>query len=405
MVQELEYWMAEMSNRAQSTKAKYAKNLEMFCQWLGKTPEQILEERKQDLMKADIREQRRYETQLKLFMAYLQKEKQYSIASQQVAWASIKSFFETNYLPLVTRKGDYPSGESLGHRPFLKSELKQLTEMKLSLRTKSLIFFLKDSGLRIGDVARLTYGDLKKGLESQDKIIPIKIQTQKAKTIAKTFIGEETTELLRKYIALRRKGTRRMPAENVTDSSPLFRQTKNMNFPSRSGMSSLIGHMIIKAGLDSNELSAHSFRKYFQTQLEASGVPFNWVQLMMGHKLIGVEGSYSKPTDEQLKDSYIKAYDNLRIYPRVATAQEIQSLQKELESTKEENKQLRELIAQLQKDQDKVLSFMDETKTMYQRLQNNTVVESLEPNIRSELIDKLSEQILKEVKKKLRYNQ
>jgi site-specific recombinase XerD len=342
MAQEVEYWMAELSNRSKGTKEKYAYIMKMFCEWLSKSPEQIIEERKNDLKAEDPREQRRYESYLKAFVNYLREEKEYSTASCQVAWASVKSFFEVNYYPLQMRRNDYPKGDSLGHRGFAKEELRRLVkDTKMSLRSKVIVFMLKDSGLRVGDLVRLKYGNIADQLEAGEKFISIKIVTQKAKIVAKTFVGEETVEVLKAYFDRRRKGTRRVAPETVTKDSPLIRHTETFSTTSRSGISSLVNSYIAKIGL-SKELSAHSLRKYTQTQLESAGVHSNWVQQILGHKLSNSEGSYSRPTDEMLRNAYIKAYDALRVFPRLLTTEDISSLQDENQNLKKEIENLKQ---------------------------------------------------------------
>jgi len=206
--------------------------------------------------------------------------------------------------------------------------------------------FLKDSGLRVGDLVRLKYGDVADGLERGEKFISLKLVTQKSKIVAKTFIGEETVELLKKYIERRRKGTRRVPPEKVTRDSPLIRHSSEMKRTSRSGVSSLIGQYVQKLGLN-GELSAHSLRKYTQTQLEVAGVHSNWIQQILGHRLVNSDGSYSKPTDEMLKNAYVKAYDVLRVFPRAVTTDDLDNLAKE-------NKRLKEEIAKLKERQDQI---------------------------------------------------
>jgi hypothetical protein len=37
-------------------------------------------------------------------------------------------------------------------------------------------------------------------------------------------------------------------------------------------------------------------------------MPTNWVDQVLGHKLINSRDAYSLPTDEELRDSYIQAY-------------------------------------------------------------------------------------------------
>lgn len=285
------------------------------------------------MKKEDRREQVRYEIELKRFVAHLESEG-YSISSRQVAWASVKSFFDTNYYPLQTRRGDYPSGESLGHRAFTKAELKKLVELKeMSLRSKLIVFLLKDTGLRVGDLVRLKYGEISKQLEAGEDFISLKIVTRKNKVVATTFIGEETIKLLKEHLDYRRKGTRRTQPEIITKDSWLIRNRGKFEKTTRTTISSLMSSYIEKLGLK-DELSAHSLRKFTQTQLESAGVQPNWVKQILGHKLEGSEGSYSRPTDEMLRGAYIKAYDALRINPRGLTNEDVEELVSENERLK-----------------------------------------------------------------------
>jgi hypothetical protein len=65
-------------------------------------------------------------------------------------------------------------------------------------------------------------------------------------------------------------------------------------------------------------MSAHSFRKKLQTDLEKSGVNTNWIDQILGHALINSRDAYSLPTDEELKEAYTKAYQTIRIYPDIS---------------------------------------------------------------------------------------
>lgn len=218
------------------------------------------------------------ETALKGFISYLEKEEDYSVSTQQVAYAAVRSFFEMRYLPLRMRRGDYPSGESIGYRAATKKDIKMLLE-EASDRTKAIILFLKDTGLRVSDAVSLKYGDLAEGLEKEEvEFIPLNIITKKNKITAKTFVGPEVIKALKKRLEERREGARRIPPEELDEGSPLFRtRTKEVTPISRSGVSSHITYHTKRVGLD-GEISAHSFRKYFQTQMEAAGVHPNWIE-------------------------------------------------------------------------------------------------------------------------------
>lgn len=56
----------------------------------------------------------------------------------------------------------------------------------------------------------------------------------------------------------------------------------------------------------------HSFRKFFKTRMEMSGVKPIITEMLMGHT-IGVSGSYMKPTKDEMVSEYVKAVPNLTI--------------------------------------------------------------------------------------------
>ena len=107
------YWQKELSNRDEKTAIRYLQYFLDFCRYLELTPDEILGQREQDSINPDKKIRRRFETELNLFIASKRKEG-YKVATLQVMWASIRSFFEMHYCPLIMRKGDYPTGDSEG---------------------------------------------------------------------------------------------------------------------------------------------------------------------------------------------------------------------------------------------------------------------------------------------------
>ncbi len=85
-------------------------------------------------------------------------------------------------------------------------------------------------------------------------------------------------------------------------------------------------------------MSAHSLRKKLQTDLEKAGVNPNWIDQILGHELINSRDAYSLPTDEELKDAYVKAYQFIKVFSeKTAVAKgesaEITSIATEMSST------------------------------------------------------------------------
>jgi integrase len=220
------------------------------------------------------------------------------------------------------RRGDYPKGDSIGVRIATKEAILKAIEHKATRHkaiTNAVILFLKDSGLRVSDAQLLNYADISRGLASEAKFIPITLITKKVKITARTFIGEEAIQALRTYLEARQHGTRRLPPETLTENSPLFR-TWNLQTVKRIPRTTL-SNVVRTAFYRINEpaVSAHSLRKYLQTNLEAANVNVNWIDQILGHKLINSRDAYSKPTDEQLQEAYAKAYKFLRVYPDLST--------------------------------------------------------------------------------------
>ena len=313
------YWERALSSRAPSTQQKYKQYFKKFCTFTGKTPNELIAQRRKELQVEDPREKRGSECLLKAFMVQLQNQ-EYSPATRQLIFAAIKSFYESNEYPLRTKRGDYPKGKSMGSRGITKPLIKQIIEapkfMKDVAKMKALIFFLKDTGLRVSDVRKLNYGHVKDGLEKNLDFIPLQIRTQKSGIIAKTFIGPEAVESLKEYLKQRKKGTRKLKPETITDDTPLFRTNRQgkVRRISRVGLSGLIGFQCKKTG--TTKLSAHSFRKFLQTNLDAAGISPNFIDQILGHSLPGTRGVYSLPSDEILLENYRSAYDShLRVYP------------------------------------------------------------------------------------------
>jgi site-specific recombinase XerD len=333
-VESVDYWMGELANKSEGTRLKYRDYFGRFVEFLGKTADQLLAERNADLKQEDPKQQRRIETSLKRFIAHL-RESGNSPATQQVAYAAVRSFFEMHYLPLRMRRGDYPTGESNGQRAATKDAIRRVlsnsAKMRDELKVKAIILTLKDSGLRVSDLAALNYGDVADGLEKGDEFISLTLVTKKQRTVAKTFLGPESIEALREYLEERRKGTRRIPPEIMTRNSPLFRTNEGSEVKrlSRSGLSSMLAFHFKQLG--EKRLSAHSFRKFLQTQLEAAGVNPNWIDQILGHKLINSRDAYSLPSDQQLRGAYEQAYSQLKVFKSAELEDRINDLETQLE--------------------------------------------------------------------------
>ena len=283
------------------------------------TPDQILAQRELDLRSTDRKVQRRFESEFKAFLAK-KRDEGFKVATQQVMYASIRSFFEIHYYPLIMRKGDYPKGDSDGVKRATKEAILKTLAHKTrnSFTAHTLIMFIKDTGLRISDVVALKCSDIPQLIENGVCPIQLNVITEKTNLLAKTFIGKEAIDALKTYFLIRKVGSKwhkEIIPEKITEDSPLFRSwtcglVKPLNRITAS-------HLIRNAFLyiDEKRMSAHSLRKKLQTDLEKAGINSNWIDQILGHQLINSRDAYSLPTDEELREAYLQAYLYIRVYP------------------------------------------------------------------------------------------
>jgi len=342
-VDPVEYWMSELSSRSDSTREKYSQWFARFTEWVAEDPAAMLRTRKENLRSEDIATQRRYESRLKAWVADLE-DQRYSTSTQQVAWASVCSFFEMNYLPLRMRRGDYPEGDNLGYRAATRGDIARLLETDEDSRLQAMVLCLKDMGQRVSDLVRLRVGDVRRPLDAGEEYIQVKIVTRKNRVLASPCLGPEAVDSLKGYFEHREKGTEGIEPEDIEDDSPLFRaHVQEIRFLNRSSVSSAMNYLVERSGL-AGEISAHSLRKFTETRLEAAGVNPNWVDQIIGHRVPGTRRNYSLPTDEELLEAYRTAYPQLRVFDIPASAEE---MVRQSEVLKKQEEQLQSLKTDL----------------------------------------------------------
>ena len=265
---------------SQKTICNYAYHIYRVCQYLGKSPDQLIEEASRD-PRAIEQHVRGLENYL-LLLKSMRISPSYIIHSIQ----AMKALYKANGLRLEM---DHPirSLSIYPDRAPRPEELQRLLEYA-SLREKVIISMLALGGFRLGTLTRLKYRHVKHDLEAG--ITPIHIHVEAEITKGKycdydTFIGNEAVEYLKLYLEQRRRR-----GEIITDDSPLIASAHKPPIPlTEISVYKLINRLYRKAGLIGlgermHPLRVHSLRKFFRTQLTARGVPAEYVEYMMGHK-------------------------------------------------------------------------------------------------------------------------
>lgn len=210
--------------------------------------------------------------------------------------SSLGSFLKHHGLALSIRLKKPPAKRRM---VISKENLKKFLQAA-DPKLRSLILFLRDSGLGPSDALNLKYGDIREEFESGRCPLAINMNRGKTSVPFTTFIGREAIEALKFYLDIRRR-----KRKELGDDSPLwpsFHGSWNspaLNFQIRK-TNSLLGLNI----------QAYDLRRYFGTMLRADGVNECMVKFWLGHTL-GVEASYLLPSLEQQRQVYAQHYHAL----------------------------------------------------------------------------------------------
>jgi integrase len=206
-------------------------------------------------------------------------------------------------------------------------------------RGKALTLVLESSGIREGAMETLEVGDYTP-IRNNGQIVAGRLVVyarHPEQYIALTTF--EACVALDRYLEFRKANN-----ENITNASPLFRDTFDpiVSYDDKEKIvRSMTAHAIrhyynrllhtigIRNGKKRrHEFSVHGFRKYFKTKAEQSGMkPIN-VEILMGHS-VGISDSYYRPTEAEIVQDYLKAVDVLTISQEKQLRHEVEKLKVE----------------------------------------------------------------------------
>ncbi len=327
-------WMNALSE-SKATKRGALYSLYRYVQHTGKNPDQLIDSREKELSRKSTRLRFETEDQVREFAK--------KVRGAQVYAAYLKSFYRANHLPLDLKLvRPPPQREPVGIPD--DERLRALVNASGSKQLKALILFLIDSGARIGSVLKLQYRHIKPDFEAGN--LPIAIHFPSAITKGNIpyvgFIGEDAAQALRDYLEWRSTDrqtrdvhgrTQTLKGRKLTDDSYLFESRNGKPLSETTTIQRITQGVAYQAGLNQSkkglkEFHPHLLRARFQTVMEGQGIPLNWVDLMLGHIPRGAQGAaYSKPSEKQLRDCYIKAYRAFRIFKPPASEEQLEALQ------------------------------------------------------------------------------
>jgi integrase/recombinase XerD len=147
------------------------------------------------------------------------------------------------------------------------------------------------SGMRIGEIAALTIGDVR-GLDGKAvEVINLSRHQTKGNRSRRVFISDELRKLLNVYLA---------QISQLDDGRAFIRSTRTGSHFSNVSLSLRFKAIYAQAGI---RTSSHSGRRTFATRLNAAGIGMRTIQNALGHANIQTTALYCDVTDDQLANA------------------------------------------------------------------------------------------------------
>ena len=321
------------------TYSAYEGTLLKYCKSQQKTLPELLREAEADEETTPKTSKRRIRKRLLEYILQLQQEQktQNTIKIHISRISDIYRFHDIEIPSLPRIKNDTTTNyEDLPTHEELRRAIKAS-----NVKTRALITALVSSGLRRGDLCKLTVGDYvdackdfvgearsiheysKKILNHNDLIIPMfHITSEKTGVKHYTFMSDEATRYIAEYL---------MESFGTT---PLSLDDRLFGLQGE-GVTIRLRRLNKKLGLGNGgryaRLHPHGLRKFFATQLTNNGCDFLSVEFMMGHKLDQVRDAYYKADPERLRLKYRQYMEHLTFLEEISyrdvTTSELEELE------------------------------------------------------------------------------
>lgn len=168
-----------------------------------------------------------------------------------------------------------------------------------ALRDKAILSTLFSTGMRVSELCSLNRDslDLKRGE------LPIRGKGGKIRMV---FFSDETKKIIQEYMSKRPDADEalfiRIP------KSGLFSKDSDLRLTPRS-IQRIIKKYSIKAGIVGKNVSPHTLRHSFATDLLRNGADIRSVQAMLGHSSVTTTQIYTHVTDRQLREIHEKFHN------------------------------------------------------------------------------------------------
>jgi site-specific recombinase XerD len=302
----------------------YTSKVKKYAEWLGHNPDLIIQDVKPVGAIPDPIKVQNHCGFLNDYLAYLQ-DSDLKPGTTCGFIKAVKTFYRTNGVKKIEL--DEPLSRKVTYKDRApKPEEITLMLDKAATREAFIVAAIASGGFREGTFSKLKYRHVKEDLEAGK--VPIHIHVEAAITKGKyhdydTFINAEACQFLKLYLEDRRRGGRSMPPEELTDESPLIRNSHNTDRVlgvTEKTIRKIVHNLAVNANIAKKlpnswmySVRTHSLRKFFRSQLSTAKIDSEIVEYMIGHTINTYEDVQSLGI-ETLRNLYAAA--GLAIRPK-----------------------------------------------------------------------------------------
>jgi hypothetical protein len=290
-------WLSKLQSKKLN-----AFHLYRYCQYVNKTPEELLE------LKSD-RNSTKAEELLDGFIVSSEK----TLTNSQIVNIAIavKSFYKKNYSQLESASGQITFIKSKPYRKHTKEEVLKIYRSTQNPRDRALITFVFSTAIAKESLTKLQWKHLDADWEQQElPHIGLPSEIVKGHGIGKykgveqhTFLTPEAKKDLIDY----KNHYERKAQIKFSENDSIFIDLDNIQKKTPIGYKALGQIPMVLSERSGIPFSWHDARRYVETALEEIKIHPNWARKIRGRKVKGEEAPYSRPAIEQLRKAYREA--------------------------------------------------------------------------------------------------
>jgi len=384
-------WLGTTTRKG--TRNIYRGAFKKYSKFTGLTAEQLIDEAIENA-KRDVRERKDIvKTRLLQFYTWLKEEypirkkgkgenkilsKGLSDSSAFTAVGAIRSFYSTYDIYVKMRgRQRIPTPKIVNKRMQLTTaDIKLLVDHARSPRDRAIILTMFQGGMDASTLCSIKYGDIAKGLKSEEHPLKLELFRRKSGIDYYTFLGNDAIEALKAYINnLESKGVK------FEDDTPLFLKQSNKAKRFEPLYSGLVANMLKKVAISSglvnkklngnkfNPVGPHALRENFGSIMINKGVPGSIVDFWLGHAVSDMAEAYKGRRFEELKRMYAERESFISITAPSSDLKKFEKSNQELKNVlvdlSTENKKLRSRVDDLEKFKKTTMQQINELREFY----------------------------------------